>query len=206
MHSNDTHKFITSHSRHSRGDSRHSSRSRGFTLIEAVIAAGVFALASTSIVGVYTSIQKLNRRSTALEAIEQNIRFLNEDLTKTIASGSIDYAAYPGGIVPQPYTADLFLFDRNNNRLRIYQSGNALMLQKTTAGATAVYTGSDIKIIGFKVYVFPQSNPFPITVGTPREQPTVTIYLEFESNVGPQDIVRQVYQVTAATKQYPEAL
>lgn len=178
----------------------------GFTLIEAVIAAGVFALASTSIVGVYTSIQRINRRSAALEAIEQNIRFLSEDLTKTIASGSVDYGSYAGGLVPQPYTSDLFLFDRNNNRLRIYQSGDALILQKTTAGVTAVYTGSDIKIIGFKAYVYPQSDPFPITVGTPREQPTVTIYLEFESNIGPQDIVRQIYQVTAATRQYPESL
>ena len=181
----------------------------GFTLIEAVVSAGVFAIAATSIVGIYTSIQGLNSRSTAIEAVQQNIRFINEDLAKIISNGSIDYASY-SGLVPQPQAANLYLTAKDGTKIRVYQTGSNLTIVKTPPlggpAASAVYTGSDVRVLDFRVYITPAANPFPPSLSTPKEQPTVTIYVEFEANLGARDPVRQYYQTTIATKEYPEGI
>ncbi|OGE79477.1 MAG: hypothetical protein A2751_01520 [Candidatus Doudnabacteria bacterium RIFCSPHIGHO2_01_FULL_46_14] len=180
----------------------------GFTLIEAVVSAGVFALAATSIVGVYTSIQRINSRARALEAIEQNIRFINSDLTKLISNGSIDYARYTGGSVPQPSTPDLYLSDESGQQVYIHLSSlapfDSLMIEKGAIPNTSVYNSQDVKVLNFKVYIAPATNPLVSGPGAPNEQPTVTIFIEFQANLGGRDAVRQTYQTTVATKQYPE--
>ncbi len=186
----------------------HSTFQSGFTLIEAVVAAGVFAIAATSIVGIYISIQGLNSRSRSLEAVQQNIRFINEDLTKIISNGSIDYASY-NNLVPQPSAANLYLIDKDGTKIWVYRTGDSLTIQKTPVAGSAVssaYTGSDVRVIGFKVYITPQSDPFPPSILTTKEQPTITIYAEFEANLGSRDAVSQIFQTTIATKEYPEPI
>lgn len=179
----------------------------GFTLIEAVVSAGVFALAATSIVGVYTSIQRLNSRSTAFEAIEQNIRFISEDLSKLISNGAVNYD--PDGynnFVPQPSADNLYIIDRSGSRIRIYKSGDELIYDKDSGNFSTAYTGREVKVLEFKVFITPDTNPFPPGAGKPKEQPTVTIYAEFEANSGSRDAVRQIFQTTITTKQYPEQI
>jgi len=170
----------------------------GFTLIEATVAAGVFAIAATSIVGVYTSIQRLNKQSSAMQALEQNIRFLNEDLSKLIANGSIDYARYVA--VPQPNATELLILDRDGAQVRIFRNGDHLQIQRGTGLGAPVsnFTGNDVRVLDFKVYIAPAIDPFL------NQHPTVTIYLDFESNVGEREKIREVFQTTIATREYPD--
>ena len=177
--------------------------SPGFTLIEATVASTVFAVAMTSIVGVYTSIQRLNRQSTALQALEQNIRFINEDLLKTISNGKVDYASYPGSSAPQPFTTDLYLRDKDDVAVHIYQSGDYLVVTKGGSGP-ANFTGQEIKVLNFRVYIWPSTNPFPKSLSSPKEQPTITIYADIQSNLGAADPTRMPFQTTIATREYPE--
>ena len=178
--------------------------SSGFTLIEAVISISVFATVMTSILGVYVSIQRLNRQSTALQALEQNIRFINEDLLKTIANGKIDYASYPAQTVPQPFATDLYLLDKDSNQIHVYQSGDYLIISKTGA-ASSNFSGREVKVLDFRVYVWPAVKPFPKTASTPKEQPTVTIYADVQSSAaGGFGVARLPFQTTVATREYPE--
>lgn len=169
----------------------------GFTLIEATVATTVFAVAMTSMVGVYVSVQRLNSQSSALQALQQNARFISEDLTKTINNGQIDYARY--GSVPQPFATDLYLRDKDQVQIRIYQSGNDLMVDKAGVG-TAQLTGSEVRVLSFQVYIWPATNPFP--GGT--EHPTVTLYLDMENSLNLRDKTRLKFQITMATREYPE--
>lgn len=173
------------------------STNRGFTLIEAVVATTVFAVAMTSMVGVYVSVQRLNSQSSSLQALQQNARFINEDLTKTINNGQIDYARY--GSVPQPFATDLYLRDKDQVQIRIYRSGNDLMVDKAGVG-TAWLTGREVRVLNFQVYIWPATNPFP--GGT--EHPTVTLYLDMENNLNRRDRTRLKFQTTMATREYPE--
>lgn len=175
--------------------------SPGFTLIEALVAAGVFVIAMMSITGIYASVQRLNQRSAALQAIGQNARFVYEDLTKLIANGTVDYNRYPGRTVPQPNTNQLFVLDKDGTQVRVFRSGNTLRIRK--GGNTSDYTGSNVRVLNFRVFITPATNPFPVTGGSPREQPTVTMFLDLEANLGARDRVRQSFQTTVATRQYP---
>ena len=176
---------------------------KGFTLIEAIVATSVFAVAATSIVGVYASIQRLNRQSSALQALEQNVRFVGGELTKIIEAGKIDYASYAAGTVAQPFTTDLYLRDHNQTQLRIFKSGDFLALEKAGVG-TANLTGREIKVLNFRLYIWPATNPFPEGPATPKEQPTVTIYVDLQSNLGGENPSLMTFQTTIATREYPQ--
>ena len=176
---------------------------QGFTLIEATVAASVFAISMTSMVGLYISVQRLNQESRANQAVQQNIRFFTEDLTKLIANGSIDYDLYPSDEVPQPSATDLIMLDKDGAQVRIYRDGDDLLIQKGTGGSavTSNFIGNDVKVITFLVYVIPEEDPFD---GGDDEQPTVTLFVELESNLGTANPTRRAFQTTVATRQYPD--
>lgn len=174
---------------------------QGFTLIEAVVAVSIFAVTVTSMVGVYLSVQRLNQQNTALQFVQQNGRFITEDLTKLIRNGRIDYSRYSGGTVPQPATTNLYIIDRDGVSVRIYQSGDQLIIDKTGIGSSAI-TSSEAKVLNFQVYIWPSTDPF--SGGAVREQPTATIYLDLESNINSRDKVRIPFQISVATKIYSQ--
>lgn len=167
--------------------------------MEAVVAVSIFAIAATSIVGVYVSVQRLNQASVSLQALQQNGRFITEDITKIVRNGQIDYSRYPGGSVPQPATQDLYLIDRDGARIHIYLQGTGLIYDKTGAGVTT-FSGTEVSVLNFLAYIWPAANPFPGAT----EQPTVTIYLNLQSNVNSRDKTVIPFQTTVATRQYPE--
>ena len=72
----------------------HASRSRGFTLIEAIVATSVFAFIVSSILGVYIATFQLDRKSRAHRAVAQNARFISEFIGKEVRNGTIDYSSY----------------------------------------------------------------------------------------------------------------
>jgi len=170
----------------------------GFTLIEAIVSVSVFAIAMTSIIGVFVAVQRLNAESISLQALQQNGRFVMEDLTKIIRNGRIDYGAYASG-VPQPQAGVLNLINQDNENIGIFKQGEELIISKAGVGSSAL-TGGEVRVLDFKVYIWPATDPFPAG----SEQPTVTVFLDLESNINPRDRVRIPFQTTAATRQYPE--
>ncbi|MDP3993973.1 MAG: prepilin-type N-terminal cleavage/methylation domain-containing protein [Candidatus Doudnabacteria bacterium] len=174
---------------------------QGFTLIEAVVATSLFAIAMTSIVGIYLSVQRLNQTSAAMQALQQNGRFILEDLTKTIRNGQIDYARYPSQTVPQPYTGELYLIDNDGSFIRIFRQGDELRIDKG-GGVTSAFSGREVKVLDFRVYIWPSRNPFG--GGGAQEQPTATVFLNLQANIGPRITTRIPFQTTVATRQYPE--
>lgn len=177
-------------------------RQYGFTLIEVLVAVSVFAVTVTSLVGAYLSVQRLNQQSRVLQVLLQNSRYILEDITKIIRNGQIDYASY-GGSIPQPSTSDLFLVDQEGVKIWIYRQETDLVITKTGIGSSNL-NGPEIKVLDFKVFISPSTNPFPKGPATPKEQPTATIFLDLESRISPRDVTRFPFQTTVATRQYPQ--
>ncbi len=173
--------------------------SKGFTIIEAVVSVSIFAMAMTSIVGVYLSVQRLNQASASLNALQQNARFISEDLSKVVRNGEIDYSRYPSQSAPQPEATDLYVVDQSGTQIRIYLQNEILILDKLGIGS-ANFTSQEVAVKDFKVYISPALNPFP----GGNDQPTATVYFDLESKVNSRDKTRAKFQVTLATRQYPE--
>ena len=166
------------------------------------MAVGVFAVAITGILGVYLSVQRLNRASASLQALQQNGRFILEDISKIVRNGRIDYARYPGGQVPEPATANLYLLDVEGTPVFIRRSGESLLVDR--GGGTSTYHGREVRVLNFRAYVWPPTNPFTVAPPGPNEQPTVTVFLELESNVFATDRNQAFFQTTVATREYPQ--
>ena len=182
-------------------------RMRGFTLLESIVATAVFAVAMTSIAGVFLSLQRIYGTNSSLQALQQNARFVSEDITKTIRNGRIDYDSYSCSIFPntvcQPYVADLYLRDTDNLLHRIYKPDGEEYLQVVKILGTSQLTGSEVRVLNFRVYIWPPCDPSGFICGfLYDEQPTVTVFFELESNLNSRDKIRMPFQITAATRQY----
>ncbi len=180
---------------------------KGFTLLESVVATAVFAVAMVSIIGVYLSIQRINQVNASLQALQQNGRFVSEFITKIIRNGRIDYDSYSCLIFPdtvcQPYVTNLYLLDQDNINTRIYKPvGQNLILVQTPGGSSRL-TGNEVHITNFRAYIWPPRDPYGF-LPLDREQPTVTVFFELESNVDPRYIIKMPVQITAATRQYDQ--
>ena len=185
-------------------------RQSGFTVIEALVSATIFAVASVSITGVYIAVQRLNQASRSLVAVQQNGRYLMEDIAKIVRNGQVDYARYDAlesnHMVPQPSAQYLYLIDRDGTQVRIaYNAGNQTVTLQKGTGTVTNYVGSEVKVLDFRAYVWPRIDPYPavrVFGVTPDEQPTVTVFVSLESNQNPRYVERAQMQTTVATRQY----
>jgi len=73
-------------------------KQNGFTLIEAVVATGVFAFVVSAVIGVYLAVVQIDSKTRAERSVQQNARFIMDFLGKEIRNGAIDYAAYGGTV------------------------------------------------------------------------------------------------------------
>lgn len=184
---------------------KRSNSNLGFTLIEAIVSAAVFAVVVTSAMGVYMSTLQLDAKTKAERAIQQNTRFITEFLGKEIRNGSVDYSGFTSaGISIASDTTNLFMINQALEDERIYLSGENLVLTKA-AGSTNL-NSSGVRVTKFLVYVSPTTNPFAsLSANPPNVQPSVTVALELTSNYGNRGANKAVMnvQTTFAVRQYP---
>lgn len=181
-------------------------KQRGFTLIEAVVSAGVFAVVITSALGVYMSTLQLDSKTKAERVVQQNARFIMEYLGKEIRNGSLDYPAFAAAGITNigADTSNIFLINQSLENERIYLNGTNLSLVKT-AGTTTL-NSSGVRVTKFLVYVSPSTNPFQsLSSNPPNVQPSVTVVMELTSNYGNRGANKAVINVqsTFAVRQYP---
>ena len=63
----------------------------GFTLIEALVSAAIFATFMVAVTSAFTYTTKLNRRTNAIRVANDNARYITEFLSKEIRNGRINY-------------------------------------------------------------------------------------------------------------------
>lgn len=157
-------------------------REKGFTLIEAVVSTAVFSMVIVSILGVYSSVLRLDRRTRTERAVQGNARFLLEYFSKDIRNGRIDYSKYPGGNASNTSNS-LWISNQANEDEFFFLSGTDLKLQKTVSGSlsTTNLNSSDVKVTKASFLLSPSQDPLTIAKIS-NQQPSVTIILELTSS------------------------
>lgn len=174
-------------------------RSRGFTLIEAVVATAVFAVVISSVAGIYLSTFHLDRKTRAQRALSQNARFISEFLAKEVRNGSINYSSYSGGTIPS--NPDLYVFNQANELERFYLSGTNIIMVKN--GNTTNLNSAQVKVTKLNFLISPSVDPYTLSRAA-NEQPHVTVILELTSNYGNSsaDVAKINLEDTFSTRTY----
>jgi Tfp pilus assembly protein PilW len=191
-------------------NTNHVTRNSGFTLVEAIVAAAVFAFVVVSLLGVYESTLRLDSRSRAQRAVSDNARFIMEYLAKEVRNGHIDYnASGCGGVVTS--VTDLCLVNQNNENEHIYAAnvsglassqGTDLKINKD--GDVTNLNSTSVRITKLKFKVSPSNDPLTSSSKAAgfNEQPHVTVIMELTA-LSTRDPVKLDVQSTFSENYYP---
>ncbi|MHB8871447.1 MAG: PilW family protein [Candidatus Doudnabacteria bacterium] len=183
---------------------------KGFTLIEAIVATALFAVTVSSIMGVYLSTLKINRRTDVIRSASENARYITGFITKEVRNGQIDYygpwnAPCSGTISSS--ASSLSLVNTDNEHLCFYlgdgagfssSSGTNLWLIKNNLAAVKV-NSNNVSINNLVFYVSPTYNPY--STGS-NAQPRVTIMGNVTATSGSQDTITIPIQATVSIPSY----
>ncbi len=163
---------------------RRATQPRGFTLIELMVAVGLFALVMTLAAGAYLMMINANRQAQALATGINNLSFGLETMTRDIRTGT-DYC---GGSSCPPGT---FTFTNVNGQTVTYElvengttcnGAPAGYLARVTSGVTTPLTDPSVMISSLTFTTFGTA---PYSVGNDTTQARVTMVVNGCVNAGP---------------------
>lgn len=149
-----------------------SRRQKGFTLIELMVAIGLFAVVMTLATGAYLTMINVNRRAQALATGVDSLSFSIETMTREIRTGS-SYACTNG----QPVCTSFSFVDTARETVTYSLNAGAKTLTRTTP--TSSYTLNDptvAQITTFFVYLYGPAS-YSASGNTDTEQARVHILL-----------------------------
>lgn len=169
--------------------------SSGFSIMEAVVSAAVFATVVVSSMGVYLATVKLDAKSRAERSVQQNARFIMDFIAKEVRNGSIDYGATQGA-------HRLVLVNQQDQQEIFELGGTDLEFDKPAIGVTTL-NSDDVRVTRFDVYLNPASNPF-VLANDVHIQPHVTVVMRLESTFAKNTESSSIdVQSTFAVREYP---
>ncbi len=78
---------------------------KGFTLLEMVVAVGVFAVAAVLGVSSYLALTGAQKKALTLQSIQNNLRFVIESMARDIRVGSYYHCGMPPSVNPLPWSS-----------------------------------------------------------------------------------------------------
>jgi prepilin-type N-terminal cleavage/methylation domain-containing protein len=152
---------------------------RGFSLLELIVATGIFLTIATLGLGIYTQLLKSQRVSLIKLQIQRESQLILETLTKKIRTSVVDYSQYPPGFVnPQ---ATLYLIDPVGDTYAFQSNASDELEVSYNSGAFRKFNAQSVRITSLDFFIEPTSNPFINLGEKPSEQPRVTISTVFAS-------------------------
>lgn len=159
---------------------------QGFTLMEVVVATGIFVIMTMATMGIFSSVLKAQQNTLAQTRLERDAQLVMETIVKSIRSSRVDYEEYenitgsadPAFPVP---TSTLILISVNDERIRYQFNPAGFSIDVENSGITSPMTSSDVRVTSMNFYIEPQANPF-LTGDPPQTQPRVTVVFSLESS------------------------
>lgn len=155
---------------------------RGYTLIELIVAVGLFAIVMTISSGAYLIMINANRKAQSITTGINNLSFVLEGMTRDIRTGT----AYGCGAVGVDCPISIsggssFTFtDANNNPNITYAKGTQAGVGDITKGGVAI-TDASVDITSLKFYLSGAKTVRDIDTA----QPYVTIVVSGRVSAGP---------------------
>ena len=177
---------------------------RGFTLIEIVVAIGIFSIASVIISSVYLNANNLHQHTAVFQRLQNDGRYMVEKITREIRAREIKY---PNPVESQPQDHLDFLKDEVGEEVSIKLSADGKNLKYSINSVNGVSSANlnadDVEIVDVKFYVIPNRENIwgddPMT----NEQPRVTLFLKLKNKaVNPKFQKEITIQTTISSKVY----
>jgi len=191
---------------------------KGFTLIEMVVALGIFAIATTYCVSIFVQSNQTQKRTANIYRVLSDTRYTMEVMAREIRLDRIDYQYYQdqGISLEFPLVEDLTTLALTN------PSGESVMFRRAVVSDRAVIqmqvmiddiatwqdiTPEDLSIEKLAFYITPDVDPFiwheGATAYGSNEQPKVTIVLQAKS-LHPDLTTEKIFnlQTTISTRTY----
>ena len=190
-------------------------KTQGFTLLEMVIATGIFAIVMVILTQVFLATSSAQRKSTAILASQSEARYVLEVIARKVRSGFIFYDHYAGSSPSSPESEFALLDLADNGTVFTLETVPAncpsaesapciKMLADIggTATTTQYLTGKGLKVQNLAFYISPSTNPF-IPFAVSSSQPRVTIVMSIQS-IGnkPDQIATSFVQTTVSSRYY----
>jgi prepilin-type N-terminal cleavage/methylation domain-containing protein len=142
-------------------------KSRGYTLIELIVAVGLFAMVMLLASGAYLLMIGINRQTQGIASGVDNLSYAIETMARTIRTGS----AYTcGGLGDCPNGASQFSFTNANRETVVYDLSSAAIQETIGGGTPNILTDPAVTVSSLMFYV----------IGTTKndgQQPHVTIVI-----------------------------
>ena len=137
-------------------------KNAGFTLLEILVAMGLFVVLIIVLVNIYLLALKSQRQTAARQETLQSARFVMETISRQVRISEIDYAyAYDGdadlGI--NGSESELALIDPDGN-LIVYKLQNSQLVVDVGGIQYALTSAADLEVINLDFYLEPATNPF----------------------------------------------
>lgn len=192
---------------------------RGFTLLEMVIALGIFAVATTYSVSIFVQSNQTQKRTANIYRVLSDTRYTMEVMAREIRLGRINYQYYQDqgiDLTNLPLTGEQAVLALTN------VAGEAIMFKRMAVDNRFVIqiqalvdgvetwqdiTPEDLSIEKLAFYITPSVDPFILNDGASvygsDEQPKVTIVLQAKS-LHPDLTAEKIFnlQTTVSTRTY----
>ncbi|MFZ2167559.1 MAG: prepilin-type N-terminal cleavage/methylation domain-containing protein [Minisyncoccia bacterium] len=149
----------------------------GYTLVELIVAVGLFSLIMLLASGAYLMMIALNRQTQSISTGINNLSFAFETMTRSIRTGS-EYSC--GGLGDCVNGGNSFSF-RSESGAAVTYSLSGSSIQQTTGSVQSTLTDPSVTVTNLKFYVFGSS---PASSGD-RNQAHVTMVVSGTVPTGP---------------------
>jgi len=139
-------------------------KNRGLTMIELIVAIGIFSVIITIVVSLFVSALRGYRKNLALQNVQENARFLLDFITKELRMSTVD-AAMPNGELSY-----LTIIRPDNSSVNYSFTSNNL---NRVAGSSSGPINSDEVMVTGRFYIS--------GAGNDNLEPKVTVVLKIEN-------------------------
>jgi prepilin-type N-terminal cleavage/methylation domain-containing protein len=171
---------------------------RGFTLMEMLVALGLFSMVLAAATDIYLMAGRTQRKAFSMERLAADARFALEAVVREARTGEIDYGYYDArGTALGGAVTELALVSPDGTALRFFESGEGTarycvdeasapcLLVAVDGGTPAAVTPRGVQVASLAFYVRPIADPFtwssaPGDYGS-DDQPRVTAVLYLRS-------------------------
>ncbi|MEK7649260.1 MAG: type II secretion system protein [Patescibacteria group bacterium] len=202
---------------------------RGFTFMEMIVVVTIFSILMMATSDIFMRAQRTQRKTAALQRLQDDTRFLTQKITSELQAGSIDYAnalytnaqscdvAAPSAITPVDGNAVLVLRRFDGSRLYVKKDDTAgVCVDETSTPCLAMSddnatwssaSSKGVKVESLTFYISPDKDPFTFCDASATylrdTQPRVTIALRASATVtGSKEPVVLSVQTTISSREY----